>query len=381
MLSYIPNNECWHKHSLIEWLDKFSGDFMANKEYKPLTIPLLGWIKETLTNDYGELTAQPLEPGFGVTLGNALRRVLLGGVEGSAVTSVIIKGVNNEFSPLPGVLEDAMQVILNIKELVVVNKNGKPGKMFLSASGESIIRGGDIKTDEHLDIVNKDQIIAHISLSGSLDIEFFVETGRGYQPAQWPQDKQIQDDGRIYLDAMFSPVRKITFDVEKTRVGRDIDYDKLILKINTDGSESPTQVLDYAVSVLRTQLEHFLLTEEIPFNDISSVPEEVKHALPSKQEGPNLKGIPVELLLKPINELELSVRAHNCLINAGIKRVIDLVNYSVDDSLKIKNFGRKSLHEVEDALRAFGLSFGMNIKESDLKKLMKAESPSETEKK
>lgn len=154
----------------------------------------------------------------------------------------------------------------------------------------------------------------------------------------------------------------------------------MILKIDTDGSETPTQVLDYAVSVLRTQLEHFLLAQEIPFNDISSVPEEVKHALPPKQEGPNLKGIPVELLLKPINELELSVRAHNCLINAGIKRVIDLVNYSVDDSLKIKNFGRKSLHEVEDALRAFGLSFGMNIKESDLKKLMKAELPSETEK-
>lgn len=176
---------------------------------------------------------------------------------------------------------------------------------------------------------------------------------------------------------MFSPVRQVTFDVEKTRVGRDIDYDKLILKINTDGSESPTQVLDYAVSVLRTQLEHFLRAQEIPFNAISSVPEEVKSIQTTKSESPNLKGIPVDLLLKPINELELSVRAHNCLIHAGIKRVIDLVNCSVDEALKIKNFGRKSLLEVEDALKAFGLSFGMNIKESDLKKLVKIESSEE----
>lgn len=349
---------------------------MSNKEYKPLTIPLLGWTKETLTNNFGELIAQPLEPGFGITLGNALRRVLLGGVEGSAVTSVVIKGVNNEFSSLSGTLEDTMQIVLNVKELIVLNKEGKPGKMHLSASGETILRGSDIKTDDHLEIINKDQIIAHIAPGGSLEIELFVETGRGYQPSQWPRDKQIQEDGRIYLDAMFSPVRKVTFDVEKTRVGRDIDYDKLTLKIDTDGSETPLDVLDYAVSVLRTQLEHFLLTAEIPFNEISSVPEEVKHVQPAKQEGPNLKGIPVELLLKPINELELSVRAHNCLIHAGIKRVLDLVNYSIDDALKIKNFGRKSLHEVEDALKAFGLSFGMNIKESDLKKLMKAELPS-----
>jgi len=349
---------------------------MANKEYKPLTIPLLGWTKETLTNTYGELIAQPLEPGFGITLGNALRRVLLGGVEGSAVTSVIIKGVNNEFSSLPGVLEDTMQVVLNIKELVVLNKEGKPGKMHLSANGETILRGSDIKTDEHLEVINKDQIIAHVAPGGSLDIEFFIETGRGYQPAQWPHDKQIQEDNRIYLDAMFSPVRQVTFDVQKTRVGRDIDYDKLIIKIDTDGSETPVQVLNYAVSVLRTQLEHFLLDTEIPFNDISVIPEEIKPVPVAKSEGFSLKGIPAELLLKPINELELSVRAHNCLINAGIKRVIDLVNYSIDDALKIKNFGRKSLNEVEDALKAFGLYFGMNIKESDLKKLMKTEMPS-----
>ena len=345
---------------------------MDKKEYKPLTIPLLSWNKKTLSDTFGELIAQPLEPGFGITLGNALRRVLLGGVEGSAVTSVIIKGVNNEFSSLQGVVEDAMQIVLNIKEIVVRNKQGKPGKMHLVVKGESVARVADINADDHLELVNKDHVIAYVAPTGILDIEFFVEPGRGYQPAQWPAGKQLQEDGRIYLDAMFSPVRKVSFDVEKTRVGRDIDYDKLIIRIDTDGAETPQQVLHYAVSVLRTQLEHFLLNTEIPFNDISSVPEDAaKYIQPKGTPDQGLKGIPVELLLKPINELELSVRAHNCLINAGIKRVVDLVNYSEDEALKIKNFGRKSLDEVKESLKAFGLSFGMNIKESDLKKLAK----------
>ncbi len=244
--------------------------------------------------------------------------------------------------------------------------------MQLTVKGESVGRVSDIVADDHLELINKDHVIAHVAPNGVLEIEFFVEPGRGYQPAQWPAGKQLQDDGRIYLDSMFSPVRKVTFDVEKTRVGRDIDYDKLIIRIDTDGAESPQEVLHYAVSVLRTQLEHFLLNPEIPFNDISSVPEDAaKYIQPKGSTEQGLKGIPVDLLLKPINELELSVRAHNCLINAGIKRVVDLVNYSEDEALKIKNFGRKSLDEVKESLKAFGLSFGMNIKESDLKKLAK----------
>lgn len=343
---------------------------MSKKKYQPLTIPRLAWNKGTLSNSFGELVAQPLEPGFGITLGNALRRVLLGGVEGSAVTAVIIKGVNNEFSTLEGVIEDTMQVVLNIKEIVVRNTTGEAGKMFLHAKGEGIARASDIVADEHLEIVNGDHIIAHISQNGALDIELFVESGRGYQLAKWPIGQTIQEDSRIYLDAMFSPVKKVTFEVEKTRVGREIDYDKLILAVTTDGSETPVDVLNYAVSVLRTQLEHFLLYTEIPFNEISVVPqEEVEEQQPQIQES-QLKDIPIELLLKPIDELELSVRAHNCLINAGIKRIIDLVNLSEDEGLKIKNFGRKSLNEVKEAMKSFGLHFGMNIKESDIKKLL-----------
>ncbi|MDR3550192.1 MAG: DNA-directed RNA polymerase subunit alpha [Candidatus Babeliales bacterium] len=344
---------------------------MDKKEYKPLTIPRLTWNKKELTGSFGELVAQPLEPGFGITLGNALRRILLGAVEGSAVTSVIIKGVNNEFSVVEGVVEDTMQLVLNIKDIVIRNKEGKPGTMRLTVKGEAAARVADIKADDHLELVNLDHIIGHVAPGGELDIEFFVESGRGYRSAQWPEKKAFLEDGRIYVDAMFSPIRKVTFDVEKTRVGGDIDYDKLTLKVHTDGSENPLEVVHYSVSVLRTQLEHFLASAEIPFNEISIMPEEELELEPVALDELGLKGIPVDLLLKAIDELELSVRAHNCLINAGIKRVIDLVNMSEDDILKIKNFGRKSLTEVKDSMKAFGLSFSMGIKESDLKKVLK----------
>lgn len=343
---------------------------MSKKEYKALTIPRLTWNKQTLTERYGELVAQPLEPGYGLTLGNALRRVLLAAVEGSAVTSVIIKNINNEFSAIPGVIEDAMQVLLNLKGVVVRNNEGTPGKMHLRVQGEAVARVADIVADAHLELVNPEHVIAHVAPDGELDIEFFVESGRGYQPAQW-SDQAFQEDGRIYIDAMFSPIRKVMFDVEKTRVGKDIDYDKMTLKIYTDGSENPAEVLHYAVSVLRTQLEHFLISAEIPFNEISAMPEEEVAQEPVQLDSMGLKGVSVELLLKPIEELELSVRAHNCLINAGIKRVIDLVNASEDDILRIKNFGRKSLNEVKDSMKAFGLSFNMNINEEDIKRVLK----------
>ena len=182
---------------------------MEKKTYRPLTIPKLSWDTKTLTTSNGQLTAQPLEPGFGITLGNALRRTLLGGIEGSAVTAVTIKGINNEFSVLPGVVEDAMQVILNIKEIVVRNNQGLSGKMSLTIQGEATATAGDIVTDEHLEILNKEHVIAHVAAGGRLEIEFFVDTGRGYQAALWPIGQALQPDGRIYLDAMFSPVRKV----------------------------------------------------------------------------------------------------------------------------------------------------------------------------
>lgn len=345
---------------------------MTKREYQPLIIPRLSWDKKTLGDTFGELVAQPLEPGFGITLGNTLRRTLLGGIEGSAVTSVIVKGINNEFSTIPGVVEDAMQLILNIKGIVICNKEGKPGKMHLHSKGESTVCVADIKADKHLELVNPEHVLAHLGLDGELDITFFVESGRGYQPARWPTEKGLQEDGRIYLDAMFSPVQRVAYDVEKTRVGEEIDYDRLILRIYTDGSESPIDMLHYAVSVLRTQLENFLVGAEIPFNEISEVLQKVEEEKAIDLEELGLRGVSLELLLKPIDELELSVRAHNCLLNANINRILDLVNLNEDDLLKIKNFGRKSLNEVKENLKSFGLSFGMSIKESDIEKILKS---------
>lgn len=340
--------------------------------YKPLTLPSLSWNKKVSSEDFGELVVQPLEPGFGITLGNALRRVLLASVEGSAVSSVIIKGVNNEFSTIKGVNEDTLSVLLNIKGLIVKNKTGQPGRMHLSVKGPGVATAGSIKADDHLEVLNKDHLIANLGRDADLEIEFFIETGRGYRTAQWPFGKSVQEDNRIYLESMFSPVRRVEYSIEKTRVGQQIDYDKLVMRIYTNGAVSPQDVVHYGTSVLRTQFEHFLEANEIPFNDISAQSGEVPEFVASKvdPESPT-RGLPVELFLKPIDELEFSVRAHNCLVGAGIRRVIDLVNLTDEDVLKIKNFGRKSLREVKEILVAFGLHLGMNVKELDLKKAIK----------
>jgi DNA-directed RNA polymerase subunit alpha len=237
-----------------------------------------------------------------------------------------------------------------------------------------VLKASDLKMSDHLTIVNPAHEIANVSVGGELDIQFFVESGRGYQPAQWPLGKGIQEDDRIYLDAMFSPVSKIFFDVEKTMVGKDIDYDKLTVKIFTNGAETPTDALNYAVSVLRSQLEHFLVSTEISFNEFSKVV--VEEPVSSKEEtsGLGLDSRTVEILLKPIDELELSARAHNCLISAGKKRILDLVNLSREEALNLKNFGSKSLNEVEESLHSLGLSFGADIKEADIKKILKSKS-------
>lgn len=344
---------------------------MNKMEYKPLTLPTLTWDKKKSTDTVGELVVQPLEPGFGITLGNALRRVMLASIEGAAVTSIIIKGVNNEFSVLDGVIEDTLHVMLNIKGIIVKNKTGKPGKMKLSLKGERVARAADIVADDHIEIVNKDHVIAHIARDGELEVEFFVEMGRGYQPAQWPAGQSLQADERIYIDAAFSPVTRVEYKVEKTRVGQAIDYDKLVMTVVTNGSVSPQDVIYYATSVLRTQLEHFLAAPEIPFNEISSLESKAEEVQRETELHTATRGLPVELFLKPIDELEFSVRAHNCLVSHGIKRVIDLVNLTEEDVLKIKNFGRKSLREVREILKAFGLHLNMNIKELDLKKMLK----------
>lgn len=344
---------------------------MQNKTYKALTLPTLKWDTKKSSDTYGELVVQPLEPGFGTTLGNALRRTLLAAIEGSAVTAVIIKGVNNEFSVIDGVIEDVLNILLNIKGVVIKNHTGLPGKMHLSVKREGAVTVADIVADSHLEPLNKEHVLAHLAVDGELDIEFFVHSGRGYQIAQWPLGESIQEDGKIYLDAAFSPISRVEYKVEKTRVGQAIDYDKLILSVSSNGVISPQDAVYYATSVLRTQLEHFLSAPEIQFNEISKVEEKVEEVVSGDVQNSPTKGLPVELFLKPIEELEFSVRAHNCLVSAGVKRVIDLVNLTEEELLKVKNFGRKSLKEVREILKAFNLGLGMNVKELDLKKVIK----------
>lgn len=339
-------------------------------KYKELTLPKLAWDATQSSDVRGHLVVQPLEPGFGVTLGNALRRIMLSSIEGSAVTSIIVSGVNNEFASVPGLIEDVLHLVLNIKQLVIKNKTGESGKMSLHVKGGGKITCDKIVADDHLEVINTDHVLGTLADNGEIEIQFFVDSGRGYETAKWPQGKSLQQDGRIYIDSMFSPVRRVEYHVEKTRVGESIDYDKLILTVDTNGAIHPQDAVHYATSVLRTQLEHFLLAKEIPFNEISQVEEEKSTSPDEDVTGPT-KGLPVDLFLRPIDELEFSVRAHNCLIGAGVRRVIDLVNLTDEDVLKIKNFGRKSLREVKEILTAFGLHLGMNVKELDLKRLIK----------
>ncbi len=342
------------------------------KSYQPLIVPNFNWVRAT--DHEGDLIVSPLEPGFGVTLGNALRRVMLSCVEGCAVTWVIINGANHEFSTLEGISEEVLQILLNIKKLVIKNKTGKPGMMHLSKSGPGLATAADITVDEHLEIVNKDHVLATLAANGKLDIQLCVEMGRGYKFAQWPLGTKYHEDGKIYVDSLFSPVQKVAYTVEKTRVGNDIDYDKLILSITTNGSVTVSDVVRYAASVLRVHFLHFLGEQtELNFGSSESTAVATEDVSVVTDLGAK-NGISVDLFLKPIEDLELSVRAYNCLVSAGIKRVIDLVNLSDDDTLKIKNFGRKSLKEVKDVLVGLGLRFGMNIKEHDLKKALKDKS-------
>jgi DNA-directed RNA polymerase subunit alpha len=344
---------------------------MQERTYQPLTLPTLSWSRSKSCPRAGVLVAQPLEPGFGITLGNALRRTMLSAIEGAAVTSVIIKGVNNEFSTIKGVVEDILQIVLNIKRIVIKNSDGKPGKMRLKVSGQKTVTVADIQADENLEVLNKDHVLANLADDGELEMEFFVEVGRGYQRAQWPEDSPIQEDGRIYVDSMFSPVQLVKFDIEKTRVGQSIDYDKLVMTIETNGTVEAGEVVHYATSVLRTQFEHFLGAHEIPFNELSRPKQDEVVEGEEEEAGGPTEGVPVDFFLKSIDDLELSVRAHNCLAGAGIDRVLDLVNLNEDETLKIKNFGRKSLKEVKEVLVGFGLKLGMNVKELDLKKALK----------
>lgn len=347
------------------------------RSYQPLIKPTLNWRVLSEEEYTSELTVSPLEPGFGVTIGNALRRVILSFIEGCAVTQIIVEGVNHEFSVLPGVVEDLSQIILAIKRLYIKNTTGKPGFLYIKKSGSGVVTAQDITGDDHLTVLNKDLKIATLAANGNFSMKLFAEVGRGYQFAAWPTGEKFFEDGRIYIDSLFSPVLRVSYNVEKTRVGEIIDYDKLVITIKTNGAILPEETVRYAASVLRSNYK-FLLSEEsdIDFSGVTSV---ANPSLGSSEvfarTGDNASGVPVDLFTKSIDELELSVRAKNCLDGADIRSVLDLVNLTEEESLKIKNFGKKTLKEVREVLHKFGLRLGMNIKTQDLKKARKDNSP------
>ena len=308
--------------------------------------------QESYAPNYGKFIAEPLERGYGVTLGNALRRVLLSSIEGAAVISVKIDGVSHEFSTIEGVMEDVPEIILNIKNLVLRSYSKSPKRIYIKAEGAKEIKAKDIITDETIEVINPDLHIATLTSSkAKLNVEMEVGTGRGFVPAEINK-REDMPVGVIAIDSIFTPVKRVVFKVENTRVGKRTDYDKLILEIFTNASIEPKEALIYATKVLSKHLELFFTLGEIPEEEIEELtPEEISL---------------YEKLKIPISELELSVRSANCLREANIKALADLVEKSEAEMLAYRNFGKKSLNEVGALLKTMNLSLGMKI---DRKKL------------
>jgi len=308
----------------------------------------LEWDKDHATERYGRFTAEPFERGYGHTMGNSLRRILLSSIQGAAITHVKITGVSHEFTSIPGVVEDVSEIILNLKGVKMKVSGEVPRKMYLSVSGERTVTPRDFQQEDEVEIVNPDHHIATLtSKSARLDMEVEVDMGRGYQPAEKHRQEDLPE-GVIPIDAVFTPVTKVAYRVENTRVGQITDYERLIMEIWTDGRIRPEDALAYAAQIQRDHLAIFVGLEE------STVPEE--EVLPD-QHAEHLR----HLLSKSVEELELSVRAANCLKIAGIKSLYELVQKSESEMLKFRNFGRKSLNEIRDILSGMGLSFGMKI--------------------
>lgn len=300
--------------------------------------------EKSLTDTYGKFIAEPFERGYGVTIGNSLRRVLLSSIEGASPTSVKIEGALHEYATIPGVIEDMSQIILNIKQLVLRTHGVGIKKVQIKKEGEGEVRGKDIIADETVEILNPDAHIATLDKKSKLYMEIGIEKGRGYITSEYTK-KDDQPIGVIALDANFTPVKKVNFYVENTRVGQVTDYDRLILEIYTNGSLSPKDALLYASNILQRHLDVFVNFGELPAEE-QAVEETVDEELVSKMK-------------MPVSELELSVRSANCLREAKIKTIGELVRRSEMEMLKYRNFGRKSLAEINVILQGMGLSLGM----------------------
>jgi DNA-directed RNA polymerase subunit alpha len=299
---------------------------------------------ETLTERYGQFTAQPFQRGFGTTIGNSLRRVLLSSIEGAAITAIRIEGVDHEFSPIPGVVEDATDIILNLKQVPfkVIGEGIKTVRLVADKAGE--VFSSQIQTDADVEVLDRGLHIATVSSGGKLDIEMRLKSGRGYVSA----DKNFDEDlaiGYIPSDSVHSPVRKVNFTVEAARLGQMTDYDKLTIEVWTNGAISPQDSIGHAAKLLKDHMTIFINFEEI--TEATEEPAERSLDRVSDQ------------LNRSVEELELSVRSYNCLKNAGIQTIGELVQKSESEMLRTKNFGRKSLNEIKEILHTMGLALGM----------------------
>ena len=305
--------------------------------------------------------AEPLERGFGMTLGNSLRRVLLSSLQGAAVTSIKIEGVLHEFSSLAGVREDVTDIILNVKQIALKMEGEGPKRLQLSATGPGEVTAGQIATTGDIEVTNPDLVICHLDDGATLNMELTADVGKGYVPAaaNRPADAPI---GLIPVDALYGPVRQVAYKVENTRVGQELDYDKLTLTIETDGTITPEDSLGYAAKILQDQLQLFVHFDDSQIRMAPAAGVVGTAGVPGAPEGSTTDTNQLNrYLLKKVDELELSVRSANCLKNDNIIYIGDLVQKTEAEMLRTPNFGRKSLNEIKEVLASMGLRLGMDI--------------------
>lgn len=318
------------------------------KNWRDLIKPKqLQFEKESLSDTFGKFYAEPFERGFGTTLGNSLRRILLSSLQGSAITSVRIKGALHEFSAIQGVTEDVTDIILNLKGVRLKLHSVVQASIRLVHKGEGVVRAGDLIVGHNVEIMNPDHHIATCGKDANLEMDMTVKMGKGYVPADRNRDEKAPV-GTIPIDAIYSPIKKVNFTVSNARVGQMTDYDKLTVEIWTDGSVKPEDALAYSAKIMKEQLSIFINFDE------ESEPQQFEE---SQEEIDKIN----ENLYRTVDELELSVRSANCLKNAGIKLIGELVSKSEAEMLKTQNFGRKSLNEIKDILSDMGLTFGMKL--------------------
>lgn len=303
---------------------------------------------EKLSDTYGKFVAKPLERGYGTTIGNSLRRVLLSSINGAAISAIKIDGVSHEFSSITGVTEDVTDIVLNLKQVSFRYLGERPTVLKLKSKGQGAIHASDIELNSDVEIMNPDQYICTVGADGNLDMELLVSFGRGYRTAEQNRTEDTPSDW-MCIDSIYAPVRRVAYNVSNARVGQMTDYDRLTLEIWTNGAVRPDDVLAYAAKIIKEQLTIFINFDET--EEVTPKEEEVEDEKPKLNEN----------LFKTVDSLELSVRAANCLENANIKFIGELVTRTEADMLKTKNFGRKSLNEIKDILAEMGLSLGMKI--------------------